>query len=163
MKGKDIYLRILKFVQPYWPRLLAAMFCMVVVSAITAAFALLTKNVLDDVFINKDRLMLTVLPLAVMGLGVIKGVFTFGQGYLMSFVGQRVVANLREKLYNHLQTLSLSFFDKTPTGVLMARITNDVNAIQGAVSNAVTGMVRDVFKAMALVGESDAGRLAANR
>ena len=128
------------------------MLCMVAVSAITAAFALLTKNVLDDVFINKDKLMLTVLPLAVMGMGVIKGAFTFGQGYLMSFVGQRVVADLRERLYRHLQTLSLSFFDKTPTGVLMARITNDVNSIQGAVSNAVTGIVKDVFTAVGLIG-----------
>jgi subfamily B ATP-binding cassette protein MsbA len=152
MKGTGIYLRILKFVQPYWSRLLAAMVCMGGDAAITAGIALLTKNIVDDIFINKDKFMLTVLPLVIMGLGVFKGAFTFGQGYLMSFVGQRVVANIREKLYSHLQTLSLSFFDRTPTGVLMARITNDVNSIQGAVSNAVTGMVRDVFKAIALVG-----------
>jgi subfamily B ATP-binding cassette protein MsbA len=85
-------------------------------------------------------------------LGVIKGFFTFGEGYLMNYVGQRVVANLRERLYNHLQTLSLAFFDRTPTGVLMARITNDVNSIQGAVSNAVTGMIKDVFTAVGLIG-----------
>jgi len=152
MNGTNIYFRILRFVKPYWPRLLVAMICMLVVSAITAAFALLTKNVLDDIFIKKDNFMLTVIPLAVMGLGVIKGFFTFGEGYLMNYVGQRVVANLRERLYNHLQTLSLSFFDRTPTGVLMARITNDVNSIQGAVSNAVTGMIKDVFTAVGLVG-----------
>ena len=152
MKGKDSYVRILKFVQPYWPRLLMAMVCMAGVSAITATFALLTKNVLDDIFINKDEFMLTILPLAIMGLGVIQGLFTFGQGYLMNYVGQRVVANIREKLYSHLQTLSLSFFDKTPTGVLMARITNDVNSIQGAVSNAVTGMIKDFFTFIGLMG-----------
>jgi len=152
MNGKDIYLRVLKFVQPYWPRLLVAMVFMVAVSAITAVFALLTKNVLDDIFINKDRFMLTFLPLAIMGLGVVQGVFNFWQGYLMNYVGQRVVANMREKLYSHLQTLSLSFFDKTPTGVLMARITNDVNSIQGAVSNAVTGMIKDLFTFIGLMG-----------
>jgi subfamily B ATP-binding cassette protein MsbA len=152
MSGTNIYFRILRFVRPYWPRLLTAMICMLVVSAITAAFALLTKNVLDDIFIKKDRFMLMVIPLAVMGLGIIKGFFSFGEGYLMNYVGQRVVANLRERLYNHLQTLSLSFFDKTPTGVLMARITNDVNSIQGAVSNAVTGMIKDIVTAVGLVG-----------
>jgi subfamily B ATP-binding cassette protein MsbA len=151
MTGQGIYFRILKFVRPYWPRLLVAMICMGGVSAITAAFALLTKNVLDDIFINKDRFMLLVIPLAVMGLGVLKGFFTFGEGYLMNFVGQRVVADIRERLYTHLQTLSLSFFDRTPTGVLMARITNDVNSIQGAVSDAVTGMIKDVFTAIGLV------------
>jgi len=150
--GKDIYFRILGFVRPYWPRLLVAMLCMGVVSAITAAFALLTKNVLDDVLINKDMSMLRITSLAVMGLGVIKGFFGFGEGYLMNYVGQRVVANLRERLYSHLQTLSLSFFDRTPTGVLMSRITNDVNSIQGAVSDAVTGMIKDVFTAIGLIG-----------
>jgi subfamily B ATP-binding cassette protein MsbA len=152
MRGTEVYFRVLRFVRPYWPRLLVAIVCMGVVSAITAAFALLTKNVLDDIFINKNRAMLTVLPLAIMGLGVIKGIFTFGEGYLMNFVGQRVVADIRERLYNHLQTLSLAFFDRTPTGVLMARITNDVNSIQGAVSNAVTGMMKDLFTAVGLIG-----------
>jgi len=152
MNGTNIYFRILRFVRPYWPRLLVAMLCMFVVSAITAAFALLTKNVLDDIFIDKDKFMLIVIPLAVMGLGVIKGFFTFGEGYLMNYVGQRVVANIRQRLYSHLQTLSLSFFDRTPTGVLMARITNDVNSVQGAVSNAVTGMIKDVFTAIGLIG-----------
>ncbi len=149
--GKDIYIRILKFVRPYWPRLLVAMFFMGAVSIITAAFALLTKNVLDDIFINKDRVMLIVIPLAFICLGVIKGFFGFGEGYLMNYVGQRVVADLRLRLYSHLQTLSLSFFDRTPTGVLMARITNDVNSIQGAVSDAVTGMIKDAFTVLGLI------------
>ena len=149
---KGVYRRLLQFVVPYWRRLLVAMICMGGVSAITAAFALLTKQVLDDVFINKDVFMLKVLPLAIIGLGVLKGLFNFAQGYLMNYVGQRVVADIRERLYDHLQTLSLSFFDRTPTGVLMARITNDVAAIQGAVSNAVTGMIKDFFTAVGLVG-----------
>ena len=152
MTGQGIYFRILKFVRPYWPRLLVAMICMAGTSAITAGLALLVKNVMDDILINQDRSMLLVIPLALMGLGVIKGFLTFGEGYLMNYVGQRVVADLRQRLYNHLQTLSLSFFDRTPTGVLMARITNDVNSIQGAVSDAVTGMVKDVFTAIALIG-----------
>ena len=63
----------------------------------------------------------------------------------MNFVGLRVVADIREKLYNHLQTLSLSFFTRTPTGILISRITNDVNLIQGSVSNAITGLLKDAF------------------
>jgi len=149
--GKDIYIRILKFVRPYWHRLLVAMFCMGVVSAITAAFALLTKNILDDVLINKNLTLLNIIAPMFMVLGVIKGFFGFAESYLMNFVGQRVVADLRQRLYSHLQTLSLSFYDRTPTGVLMARITNDVNSIQGAVSDAVTGMIKDAFTALGLI------------
>jgi len=147
-----IYRKLLGFVRPYWKRLLLAMLLMGGVSAITAAFALLTKQVLDDVFIRKDLFMLKVLPPTLMALGLIKGFFNFYQGYLMSYVGQRVVADIRARLYEHLQTLSLSFFNRTPTGVLMARITNDVNAIQGAVSYAVTSMIKDTFTALGLVG-----------
>jgi subfamily B ATP-binding cassette protein MsbA len=152
VKQQGTYRRILSFVKPHWPRLLLAMVFMAVVSAITAAFALLTKNILDDIFINRNTFLLKVIPLVVVGLGILKGVSTFAQAYLINYVGQRIVADLRQRLYAHLQTLSLSFFDRTPTGVLMARITNDVNSIQGAVSNAVTGLVKDVFTTVGLVG-----------
>jgi subfamily B ATP-binding cassette protein MsbA len=70
----------------------------------------------------------------------------------MSFVGQRIVADMREKLYHHLQYLSLSFFTKTPTGILISRLTNDVSLIQGAVSSALTSILRDSFTILALTG-----------
>jgi subfamily B ATP-binding cassette protein MsbA len=69
----------------------------------------------------------------------------------MNFVGLKVIADIREKLYNHLQTLPLSFFTKTPTGILISRITNDVNLIQGAVSNTITGFLKDVFTILGLI------------
>jgi subfamily B ATP-binding cassette protein MsbA len=67
-------------------------------------------------------------------------------------VGQRIIADLREKIYNHLQSLSLSFFTRNPTGVLMSRITNDVGLVQGAVTEAVTGLLKDLFTIIGLVG-----------
>ncbi len=70
----------------------------------------------------------------------------------MSFVGEKIVAGLREGLYAHLQKLSLSYFDRTATGLLMSRIINDVNLIQGAVSNAVTGILKDSFTILGLIG-----------
>ena len=70
----------------------------------------------------------------------------------MNFVGLRIIADMREKLYNHLQNLSLSFFTKTPTGILISRITNDVNLIQASVSNAITGLLKDVFTIIGLIG-----------
>ena len=70
----------------------------------------------------------------------------------MSFVGEKIVAGLREDLYAHLQKLSLSYFDRTATGLLMSRIINDVNLIQGAVSSAVTGILKDSFTILGLIG-----------
>src|SRR4030066_1987347 len=147
-----LYRRLLLLVKPYWKKLVVAMVCMIFVSLLTAGQAWLVKPAIDDVFIDKDTKKLFLIPIAVILLFLIKGIFDYGQAYLMNFVGLRVIADIREKLYNHLQDLSLSFFTKTPTGFLISRITNDVTLIHGAVSNAVTGLLKDSFTIIFLVG-----------
>ncbi len=143
--------RLLNLVKPYWVRLVLAMICMAVVAGVTALMAYLVKPVLDDIFFQKSMATLSLLPPFIILLYIVKGGFGYGQAYLMSFVGQRIVANLREQLYRHLQRLSLSYFDRTSTGLLMSRIINDVNLIQGAVSSAVTGILKDLFTIIGLV------------
>ncbi len=124
---------------------------MLFVSAATSGSAFLVKPVLDDVFFKKDLVMLKLIPLAIIGIFILKGIFDYGQAFLMSYVGQRIIADLREKIYNHIQSLSLSFFTRNPTGVLMSRILNDVNMVQGAVTDAVTGLLKDCFTLIGLV------------
>ncbi len=171
----NLYRRLFDLVKPYWFKLGGAMICMLFVSLLTAAQAFMVKPALDGVFLKqeqvppwvkniiiqlhldslllkKDMEMLLLLPIAIILLFLFKGIFDYGQAYLMNYVGLRIVADIREKLYNHLQTLSLSFFTKTPTGILISRITNDVNLIQGSVSNAVTGLIKDAFTIFALLG-----------
>ena len=171
----SLYRRLLELVKPYWVKLVLAMICMVFVSLLTASQAFLVKPAFDgvflkregippfvkniiiqlhlgDLFLKKDMEMLLLLPIAIILLFLFKGIFDYGQAYLMNYVGLRIVADLREKLYNHLQNLSLSFFTKTPTGILISRITNDVNLIQGSVSNAITGLLKDAFTIFALTG-----------
>jgi subfamily B ATP-binding cassette protein MsbA len=147
----ELYRRLLQFVKPYWKHLAGAMVCMIFVSAATSGSAFLVKPVLDEVFFKKDLVMLKLIPLAIIGLFIIKGVFDYGQAFLMSYVGQRIIADLREKIYNHIQTLSLSFFTRNPTGFLMSRILNDVTMVQGAVTDAVTGLLKDFFTILGLV------------
>ena len=134
-----LYRRLLELIKPYLTKVILAMICMVFVSLLTAAQAYLVQPALDDVFLKKDEKMLFLLPIAIILLFLLKGAFDYGQAYLMNFVGLRIIADMREKLYGHLQSLSLSFFTKTQTGILISRITNDVNLIQASVSNAITG------------------------
>jgi len=148
----SLYRRLLSLLKPYRVKLVLAMICMTVVSLFTAAQAFLVKQALDDVFLKKDVKMLILLPIAVILLFLLKGFFDYGQSYLMSFVGLRIVADLRERLYKHLQALSLAYFTRTPTGLLISRITNDVNLIQASVSNAVTGVLKDLFTIAGLTG-----------
>ena len=143
--------KLIRLVKPYWLKLIGAMACMMVVAGVTAFMAYLVKPVLDDVFFQKKLATLSLLPPLIIVLYLVKGGFAYGQSYLMSFVGQKIVAQLREKLYAHLQRLSLSYFDRTPTGLLMSRILNDVNLIQGAVSSAVTGVLKDAFTIVGLI------------
>ena len=147
----DLYKRLLQLVKPHIRMLLLSMSCMLGIGACTALTAYLIKPVLDDIFIEKNASMLRILPIAVLALFIVKGVCTWGNNYLMSRVGQSIIARLREQLYNHLQSLSLSFFDKTPTGTLISRITNDVNLLQGAVSDTITGLLKDSFSIFGLL------------
>lgn len=143
--------RILALVKSQWLRLLVAMLCMMLVAAVIAATAYLVKPVLDEIFFKKDMRMLKLLPFAVIMLFLLKGVFYFWQAYLMNYVGHSIIKHLRDELYSHIQMLPLSFFQKNETGVLMARIMNDVNIVKGMVSNAITGVLKDFFTIIGLL------------
>jgi len=128
-----------------------AMFCMLVVGATTSALAFLVKPALDEIFLKKNSDVLMWIPVAVIVIYLIKGVCNYTQTILMSFIGQRVIADLRNNLYRRMQMQSLSFFTKNPTGILMSRITSDVGYVQGAVSEAVTSLLKDSFTLICLV------------
>jgi subfamily B ATP-binding cassette protein MsbA len=117
----------------------------------TAGAAYLIKPVLDDIFVNKNETMLKILPLAVLVLVTSKGVFLWGNSYLTSYVGQQMITDLRRKLYDHIQTLPLSFFDSRATGDLMSRILNDVSFLQSTATSAVAGVMRECFSIIGLV------------
>ncbi len=146
----SVYKRLFQLVVPYWSRLGVAMFCMVAVALLTSATAYVVKPMLDEVFFKRDMTMIYLIPLAIVMLFLSKGAFYYGYFYLINAVGQRIVAGLREGVYRHLNFLSLSFFHRTPTGVLISRVTNDAGMIQGAVSNAVVGILKDAFSVIGL-------------
>ena len=147
----NIFKRILKLARPHIPKFLLAMLCMLAVGTTTSALAFLVKPALDEIFLNKNASMLKWIPIVIIAIYFIKGACNYGQTMLMSFIGQRVVTDLRSELYNHIQMQPLSFFTKNSTGILMSRITNDVNLIQGAVSEAVTSLFKDSFTLVGLI------------
>ncbi|MGZ6236007.1 MAG: ABC transporter permease, partial [Syntrophales bacterium] len=147
----DIFKRLLQLARPHASKFILAMSCMLVVGATTSSLAFLVKPALDEIFLNKNSDMLMWIPAAVIAIYLIKGVCNYTQTILMSFIGQRVVADLRNNLYRRMQMQSLSFFTKNPTGILMSRITTDVGYVQGAVSEAVTSLLKDSFTLICLV------------
>ena len=148
----ETFKRLLKLARPYSVRFAFAMICMLIVGALTSSQAVLVKPVLDDIFLAKNPASLKWIPLAVIGIFFAKGAANYIQTILMSFIGLRIVTNLRNQLYEQIQKQSLSFFTQHPTGMLMSRITNDVMSIQTASSEAVTSIIKDTFSIIALVG-----------
>lgn len=147
----DIFKRFLRLAKPHTGKFSMAMLCMLVVGATTSALAFLVKPALDEIFLNKNADMLKWIPLAVVLIYMMKGGCSYAQTVLMNFIGQRIVADLRAELYRKIQTQSLTFFTKNPTGVLISRITNDVSYIQGAVSEAITSLLKDSFTLVCLI------------
>ena len=145
-----MYLRLLRYVRPYKGKLIVSTLAMIGVATMTALSALIIKNVLDDVFIAGDRRMLLMIPLVIIVIYILKGIFRYVRTYVMSWAGLRMVQDIRNELYEHLHRLSMSFFTETPTGVLMSRVTYDVNMMQMAITEALVGAFRDVFTILGL-------------
>ncbi len=148
----SIYRRLLGFLRPYRGRLAIAVACMVVLAACTAALAWALKPALDEALTGKSREMIYLIPAFIIGLYFIKGFAYYGQAYLMGYIGQRVIFDLRNLLYGFLTDQSLSFFAHRKTGELLARISYDVTLVQSAVSTAVTALMRDAISIVFLVG-----------
>ena len=147
---KPRHLELIRLIKESWLTLFLATICLLVVAGTTAVSAYLIKPALDDVFISKDARMLRLIPAAVIIVYFLRGLGLYGQEYLMSHVGQNIIRRLRNRLYDHIQDLPLSFFHKEKTGTLMSRITNDVNTVKSMVSSVVTGSVRDCFTIVGL-------------
>ena len=146
-----LYLRLLQFVKPYWPKLALAMIFMSLVAATNGLTAYIVKPVLDKIFFEKNAEMLYILPLGIIIIYFCKGVFEYLQAYLMGYVGQKVVNDIRNLVFSSLQRQPLSFFDKTPTGSNISRVINDVNLVQSAVTDAFTAIMKDAISIIVLV------------
>jgi subfamily B ATP-binding cassette protein MsbA len=148
----NVYRRLLQYARPYWSRIAGGMMLALVISGLEGATAWLVKPLLDDVFLRQDLVMLQILPFAFIAVFFCKESARFAQSYLMAQVGQRIVMRLRDEVYDHLQGMSLSFFNSRATGELMSRLTNDVNRLTRASSQAPALAVRQVFTFVVLLG-----------
>ena len=148
----SLYRRLLVFLYPYKLRLSLAISCMVVLAACTAAMAWALKPVLDEALSGKNPDLIYIMPALIVGLYMVKGVAYFGQAYQMGYIGQRVIFDLRNLLYERLTSQSLAFFSHRKTGELLARLSYDVTLVQAAVSTAVTALMRDAISIVFLVG-----------
>lgn len=132
-----LYLRLLNYIHPYLSRLAVAIVCILVAASANLYVPWIIKDVIDGVLASKDMAMLNTITAGIVVVFLVRGIFFYGQTYLMSYIGQKVIIDIREAVYRHLQRLSLSYYEKRQTGAIMSHITNDVAALQNALVDSV--------------------------
>ena len=126
------YKRLLAYIKPYLGRFGLAIICIIVASGANLYLPWIIKDMIDKVLAERDMAMLNFISASIVVVFAIRGVFYYGQSYLVSYIGQRVVVDVREVMFRKFQRMPMSYFDKHQTGETMSYLTNDVNAIQAA-------------------------------
>lgn len=145
----DLYLRLIQYIRPYLPRFTLAVACIILAAAGNLYVPWIIRDVIDDVLATKNMALLNAIAAGIVFIFLLRGIFFYGQNYLMSYIGQKVVIDIREAVYRHLHRLSLSYFEKRQTGAIMSYITNDVAALQNAL---VDNLIEMVTEGMVLIG-----------
>ncbi len=147
----ETYKRLLAYTRPHLVKIILSLVCSALAAASTSLVALIVKPAIDKIFLEQNQEMLMYIPIGVLILIGLKGVASFGQVYFIEYVGQHIIFTLREKLFRHIQILSLNFFAHTQTGTLVSRITNDVTMLQTAAATILSDALLQGFSAIGLL------------
>ncbi|HSH03837.1 MAG TPA: ABC transporter transmembrane domain-containing protein [Anaerolineae bacterium] len=140
-----VYRRLLRYTYAYRGRMIIATVALLCTVGLGLVLPLVVRNLVDIVLLNKDFEALNRLAGLLLVVFVLQAFFSFVNRWNLSYVGERIVANLRTQLYAHLQTLSLTFYADNRTGEIMSRITNDVVLLQSVITSDVIALLRHVL------------------
>ncbi len=126
--GRTVW-RILQQALPYWPRLASFLFLITSVAFLDSVFTYLSKRIIDEAILGQDAAALQSILTVYGGLIVVQAAGVFGFIYITASLGERIRYDLRQKVFAHLQTLSFSYFNKTPVGWIISRVTSDTERI----------------------------------
>ncbi len=141
--------RLLAFVKPYWRKIAAALIFLLISSALGLVLPWVVRGLIDTVFVSSDFAALNRIVLGLLAVFLVQSIFVYSRDYLLNDVGERLVANLRSRVYEQLMRLSLAFFTTRPTGEIISRTTNDVTLIQTTLTANLIGLLG---QALTLVG-----------
>lgn len=143
------YKRLILFIKPYWKRLGLAIVCIIMSAAANLYVPWIIKDMIDKVLMERDMVLLNVIAIGIVVVFLFRGIFYYGQSYLVAYIAQRVIIDVREMLYIKFQKLQLAYYERKQTGTIMSYITNDVAALQAAL---VDSLIELVTESSVLVG-----------
>jgi subfamily B ATP-binding cassette protein MsbA len=150
--GSQLYARLLTHVRPYWRIFALSILGMVISAATEIALPAAAKPFLDGTFVDKDPVLMRWVPLLIVMIFVTRGIGTFLGTYCSAWVGQRVVMDLRMRMFERLLALPQRYYGDTVSGKLISKFTFDVTQVSYAVTQAVTVLVRDSITVAGLLG-----------
>jgi subfamily B ATP-binding cassette protein MsbA len=142
---------LVAYLKPYKVRMVQAAISMIVLAGIKNAVIYISGPIIQGVFVNKDMHMLHLIVIGLPILFVLRMVVEYTNGYLMSWVGQRVVQNIREDLFTHIHRLSIEFYWRKRSSDVMSRVINDLNNVQNTVQFIPLYGIRDVLTVISCV------------
>ncbi len=137
------YKRLLSYIRPYLHKLFFAIVFIVLAASANLYLPWIIKDMIDEVLAEKNMMMLNIISVSIVVVFLFRGVFYYGQAYLVSYIGQRVIIDVREVLFRKFQRMPLSYFDRHQTGETMSYLTNDVNALQNALVDSLIEMTTE--------------------
>ena len=147
-----VYRRLFAYSMEHWGLFLLAIVGMIVYAATETAFAALIKPLLDQSFVKRDPEYIRLMPLAILAIFLIRGVASFVSTYFMSAVGRNVIKKLRRQVFNKFLELPTAYYDRNSSGVLLSKLTFDIEQVAQATSQVITTMVRDTLTILGLAG-----------
>ncbi len=152
IKSSKIIKRLLiDHVKPYKKEVIVAIFFMIVVAACAAGVVWLTKPAIDKILVQRNKQMLIVIPLIMLGVYAIKGVAEYFQGYMIKYVGQKILTDMQIQMYGHLLSADLTYIQSQSSGRLISRFTNDIILMRGAISNLLVGCAKYFLSVLFLI------------
>jgi subfamily B ATP-binding cassette protein MsbA len=151
MTGKELYMRLLRHVAPYWRMFVLGILAMVILAATEPALPALLKPTLDGSFVDKDLDSVGLLSLLVIILFIVRGAATFATTMTLTWVGGKVVMDLRNEMFDKLVSLPSSYYDKQASGTLISKVTFDATQVTEAATNVLLIVVRDTLSIIGLL------------
>ena len=137
------YTRLLAYMRPYVKKFGLAIVCIILASAANLYVPWIIKDMIDDVLADKNMALLNAICIGIVVIFFLRGIFYFGQSYLVSYIGQKVIIDVREVMFRKFQRMPLAYYDRHQTGEIMSYVTNDVAAIQSALVDNLIDLVTE--------------------
>jgi subfamily B ATP-binding cassette protein MsbA len=151
-RAVTVYRRLFRYTLDHWGMFVLAIVGMIIYAITETGFAALIKPLLDRSFVDRDPEYIRLMPLAILGIFLVRGLASFMSTYFMAGVGRQVIKRLRREVFDHFLRLPTAYYDRNSSGVLLSKLTYNIEQVAQCTSQVITTLVRDALTIIGLVG-----------